>query len=168
MLFFFERDTSCAHQHIQNQSHHVAPSEYIGTRSMASSSTARTGETKEEHSAELVAKQGELTKQGHFVKSWKVRWFVLQGTYLFYFKSRKVCGAVLPCLVGCPPFFFFFAAMEVGVRSTLRDCSSQAGCFVFFFLVFFCLFWLLLLPAAALARTDALVLVCVCVCVCDV
>jgi len=36
-----------------------------------------------------VTKQGELTKQGHFVKSWKVRWFVLQGTLLCYFKSRK-------------------------------------------------------------------------------
>lgn len=26
---------------------------------------------------------------GHFVKSWKVRWFVLQNDKLFYFKSRN-------------------------------------------------------------------------------
>lgn len=33
-------------------------------------------------------KCGELTKQGHFRKNWKARWFVLQGDKLFYFKSR--------------------------------------------------------------------------------
>ena len=33
-------------------------------------------------------KQGELRKEGHFVKNWKVRWFVLQRDQLFYFKSR--------------------------------------------------------------------------------
>jgi hypothetical protein len=33
-------------------------------------------------------KQGELKKEGHFVKNWKVRWFVLQRDMLFYFKSR--------------------------------------------------------------------------------
>mmetsp|Transcript_30317 Transcript_30317/g.84725 ORF Transcript_30317/g.84725 Transcript_30317/m.84725 type:complete len:501 (+) Transcript_30317:50-1552(+) len=33
-------------------------------------------------------KQGELRKEGHFVKNWKVRWFVLQRDMLFYFKSR--------------------------------------------------------------------------------
>src|ERR1700722_19685896 len=35
-------------------------------------------------------KQGELRKQGHFVKSWKTRWFVLQQDKLFYFKNRTV------------------------------------------------------------------------------
>lgn len=29
-----------------------------------------------------------LRKQGHFVKNWKERWFVLQGDKLFYFKAR--------------------------------------------------------------------------------
>jgi hypothetical protein len=33
-------------------------------------------------------KQGELTKRGLIVKSWKVRWFVLQGSRLHYFSSR--------------------------------------------------------------------------------
>ena len=33
-------------------------------------------------------KQGELRKEGHFVKNWKIRWFILQKDKLFYFKSR--------------------------------------------------------------------------------
>jgi hypothetical protein len=33
-------------------------------------------------------KQGELRKQGHAVKNWKARWFILQADKLFYFKSR--------------------------------------------------------------------------------
>jgi len=33
-------------------------------------------------------KQGELKKQGHIRKSWKLRWFILQRDMLFYFKSR--------------------------------------------------------------------------------
>ena len=28
--------------------------------------------------------------QGHFVKSWKTRWFILQQDKLFYFKNRTV------------------------------------------------------------------------------
>jgi len=35
-------------------------------------------------------KSGELKKQGHMVKNWKSRWFILQNDYLFYFKSRLV------------------------------------------------------------------------------
>eukprot|EP01127_Copromyxa_protea_P005374 TRINITY_DN15312_c0_g1_i1.p1 TRINITY_DN15312_c0_g1~~TRINITY_DN15312_c0_g1_i1.p1 ORF type:complete len:484 (+),score=103.94 TRINITY_DN15312_c0_g1_i1:376-1827(+) len=34
-------------------------------------------------------KEGELKKQGHVVKSWKTRWFIIQGDQLFYFKSRQ-------------------------------------------------------------------------------
>ena len=34
-------------------------------------------------------KQGELTKRGLIVKSWKIRWFVLQGSRLYYYSSRE-------------------------------------------------------------------------------
>jgi len=34
-------------------------------------------------------KQGELKKQGHVVKNWKSRWFVIQNDMMFYFKSRS-------------------------------------------------------------------------------
>lgn len=33
-------------------------------------------------------KIGLLTKQGHIVKSWKPRWFVLKNHNLFYFKEK--------------------------------------------------------------------------------
>jgi len=33
-------------------------------------------------------KQGELKKQGHVVKNWKTRWFVIQHDMMFYFKNR--------------------------------------------------------------------------------
>ena len=32
--------------------------------------------------------EGQLIKQGHFVKNWKMRWFILQHNKLFYFKNR--------------------------------------------------------------------------------
>lgn len=35
-------------------------------------------------------KQGELKKQGHVVKNWKVRWFIIQNDTAFYFKQRGV------------------------------------------------------------------------------
>jgi len=43
-------------------------------------------------------KQGELRKQGHVVKNWKTRWFVIQHDMMFYFKGR---GDAKP--VGCIP-----------------------------------------------------------------
>lgn len=42
-------------------------------------------------------KQGELKKQGHVVKSWKNRWFIIQNDMMFYFKQRgdpKPIGAI--------------------------------------------------------------------------
>lgn len=35
-------------------------------------------------------KEGELKKQGHVVKNWKTRWFVIQNDHLFYFKAKGV------------------------------------------------------------------------------
>jgi len=43
-------------------------------------------------------KQGELKKQGHVVKNWKTRWFIIQHDMMFYFKNRSD-----PKPVGCIP-----------------------------------------------------------------
>jgi len=34
-------------------------------------------------------KQGELKKQGHVVKNWKTRWFIIQHDMMFYFRNRS-------------------------------------------------------------------------------
>jgi len=34
-------------------------------------------------------KQGELKKQGHLVKNWKTRWFMIQNDGMFYFKVKN-------------------------------------------------------------------------------
>jgi hypothetical protein len=36
-----------------------------------------------------VDKEGSLRKQGHIVKNWKLRWFILKGDKLWYFKSKE-------------------------------------------------------------------------------
>lgn len=36
-----------------------------------------------------IIKEGWLTKEGHIVKSWKVRWFILSKDTLLYFKTIK-------------------------------------------------------------------------------
>jgi len=36
-----------------------------------------------------IVKQGYLSKQGHRIKNWKIRWFVLKFKYLYYFANRK-------------------------------------------------------------------------------
>lgn len=39
-----------------------------------------------------IEKEGELIKQGHFVKNWKTRWFILRGDKLYYYRSKpSVC-----------------------------------------------------------------------------
>jgi len=35
------------------------------------------------------SKAGELVKQGHIVRNWKSRWFILQNELLYYFKSKE-------------------------------------------------------------------------------
>jgi hypothetical protein len=49
-------------------------------------------------------KEGELIKQGHFVKNWKQRWFLLKLNKLYYFKHRPTletkeipCGIIFLC-----------------------------------------------------------------------
>eukprot|EP01121_Diplochlamys_sp_Union-15-3_P014907 TRINITY_DN481_c0_g1_i1.p2 TRINITY_DN481_c0_g1~~TRINITY_DN481_c0_g1_i1.p2 ORF type:complete len:187 (-),score=33.64 TRINITY_DN481_c0_g1_i1:1000-1560(-) len=43
-------------------------------------------------------KEGQLKKQGHVVKNWKQRWFIIKNSMLFYFKNKtsldKPLGAV--------------------------------------------------------------------------
>eukprot|EP00163_Fabomonas_tropica_P032513 TRINITY_DN8210_c0_g1_i2.p1 TRINITY_DN8210_c0_g1~~TRINITY_DN8210_c0_g1_i2.p1 ORF type:complete len:169 (-),score=21.22 TRINITY_DN8210_c0_g1_i2:419-925(-) len=36
-----------------------------------------------------VQRRGWLSKRGHFVKSWKNRWFVLRGKLLYYFEKPR-------------------------------------------------------------------------------
>jgi len=43
--------------------------------------------------------EGQLMKQGHIVKNWKTRWFILQHARLFYFKSKPNKWIVKP--TGC-------------------------------------------------------------------
>jgi len=41
------------------------------------------------YSTTVKVKQGELTKRGAIVKSWKVRWFVLKGSRFAYYSTRE-------------------------------------------------------------------------------
>jgi len=43
--------------------------------------------------SETVVKRGWLTKQGNYVKSWKLRWFILREKSLSYYKSDKESDA---------------------------------------------------------------------------
>ena len=48
-------------------------------------------------------KSGILCKQGHFVKNWKNRHFILQGDKLFYFKQK----GVIHKFIKIKPIIFF-------------------------------------------------------------
>ena len=37
-----------------------------------------------------ISFQGQMTKEGHIVKSWKDRYFVFKQPMLFYFENREV------------------------------------------------------------------------------
>eukprot|EP01114_Cavostelium_apophysatum_P005789 TRINITY_DN1696_c0_g1_i1.p1 TRINITY_DN1696_c0_g1~~TRINITY_DN1696_c0_g1_i1.p1 ORF type:complete len:990 (-),score=230.87 TRINITY_DN1696_c0_g1_i1:114-3083(-) len=83
-------------------------------------------------SLQLPQKEGWLTKEGHLIKNWKRRWFVLKDALLFYFKApqdvepigiiplkdsivkkvsvsdnkeKKYCFRVQPQSIVVPPFF---------------------------------------------------------------
>jgi serine/threonine protein kinase len=40
-------------------------------------------------------KEGSLRKKGHIVKNWKLRWFILKGDKLWYFKSKEALDTPL-------------------------------------------------------------------------
>jgi hypothetical protein len=44
--------------------------------------------------------EGWMAKQGHFVKNWKTRWFVLQGRRMSYF-ANQVRSSALLSVVAC-------------------------------------------------------------------
>jgi len=52
--------------------------------------------------ANKISKEGILTKQGHRVKNWKQRYFVLEGFFLKYYKRKGETDpqGVIP-LKGC-------------------------------------------------------------------
>jgi len=82
------------------------------------------------------AKQGELKKQGHFVKNWKTRWFILQQDRLFYFKNRTdpmpidfipLNGCkVTPSKASSKKFVFeLVAGPEMGNKSFLIETTTK-------------------------------------------
>lgn len=59
------------------------------------------GDYEYEVSAEMWSKpdkEGELKKQGHVVKNWKNRWFIIQHDMMFYFKSRSELSKPKGCI----------------------------------------------------------------------
>jgi hypothetical protein len=75
-----------------------------------------------------AVKQGWLYKRGGGRKSnaWRLRWFVLTGPQLYYFKTDKVCvhSSHVFVVLSALFFVFFFFLIE-------RDSSN------FFWLIFF-------------------------------
>ncbi|KAG9395970.1 PH domain [Carpediemonas membranifera] len=48
---------------------------------------AQSDKVVEDETPESISKKGWMTKQGHVVKNWKQRWFVLKNSMLMYYKS---------------------------------------------------------------------------------
>lgn len=79
-------------------------------------------------------KEGFLTKKGHMVKNWKLRWFVLKKDQLLYYKTPKdikpagsilLDGTVSVDLVEDKKKPFSFAVREASGRITVISADSQ-------------------------------------------
>lgn len=69
------------------------------------------------------AKEGKLTKQGHVVKTWKSRWFILQENKLFYFKEKPKTDNPEPPL---GVILLGFCTIEVtGTNSKSKEANYQ-------------------------------------------
>jgi hypothetical protein len=82
------------------------------TRSQALSSDSSSSLLPTESSIGLFF-SGALTKQGHFRENWKLRYFVLQGEFLYYYEnhlvdSKQIVFSVFPF---CFFFFLFFLSL---------------------------------------------------------
>ncbi len=69
----------------------------------------------------ISAKEGYLTKQGKFPKTWKVRWFVLRNNFLSYYKTKQ-SSRPIDCLD-------LFKASRV----EFDDSKNKEYCFRIFF-----------------------------------
>jgi len=97
-------------------------------------------------------REGYLTKQGQKVKSWKKRYFVLQGQTLYYFTSKKpdakvtgtialVASSVLPDTLTRKKFafqvliasFLVFRFSRVACSSNFTKNSLDTCCWTYIF-----------------------------------
>jgi hypothetical protein len=75
-------------------------------------------------------KDGYLTKQGHKVRNWKKRWFVLKGKYLSYYKKRedttKQAGAGAQAVCARAPTAAIFHGARARVPAAACPCRAAA------------------------------------------
>lgn len=73
---------------------------------------------------QCVYMQGFLVKQGHRVKSWKKRLFVLDNQNLTYYKAEQVEDRHWTCTPCSPPIY---CEIELAVCSSwaMRECSGM-------------------------------------------